>query len=207
MSISDEQDLAERLGGALGEVTPCPAPLDAVLRKGRAIRAWRRIATRGGRRGGGGRSHRRGACLATGRVSAGTPGREQGASGGPPPGPGLPAGADRLGAAGGARWRATVRQAPQGLVGFCITVTPARPQCASAWYLTRSSPVNLTTMHGHGESATAGPVWHGVARVGVWLSDGTVLWLHPVAAYGLTGLAKRCPVPASDRAVAAWRCG
>src|SRR5215467_3900235 len=105
------------------------------------------------------------------------------------PGPGSPPGLIAWGAAGGARWRATVRQAPQGLVGFCITVTPARPQCASAWYLTRSSPVNLTTMHGHGESATAGPVWHGVARVGVWLSDGTVLWLHPVAAYGLRWVA------------------
>jgi hypothetical protein len=44
MSINDERDFAERLGGALRASMPSPAPVEAVLRKGRAIRARRRIA-------------------------------------------------------------------------------------------------------------------------------------------------------------------
>src|SRR5215831_15875155 len=44
MSIDDERDFAERLGGALRARVPSPAPVEAVLRKGRAIRVRRRIA-------------------------------------------------------------------------------------------------------------------------------------------------------------------
>ena len=189
MNISDEQDLAEHLDSALAAVTPRPVPLDAVLRRGRAIRAWRRIAAVAA------------ATVAVAAIGTGVPvvlhagsAPVSPATGRPPvtvhrPGPGSPPGLIAWGTAGSRRWRATVTQASGGLMGFCIAVTAVRPQCASAWYLTRSSPVNLTTVHGHGQSATAGPVWHGVARVGVLLSDGTVLWLHPVAAYGLRWVA------------------
>ena len=44
MSVNDEREIAERLGGALRASMPSPAPVGAVLRKGRAIRARRRIA-------------------------------------------------------------------------------------------------------------------------------------------------------------------
>jgi hypothetical protein len=196
MSISDERDLAERLGGALAAVTPARAPLAAVLRKGRAIRAWRRIAVVAA------------AALAVAGISAGVPlllragpAPSPPAAARPPvtvhrPGPGSPPGLIAWGAAGGKRWRATISQATGGLIGFCIAVTAMPPQCAS--------PVNLTTVHGHGESATTGPVWHGVARVGVWLSDGTVLWLHPVAAYGLRWVAFVLPARVTIVKVAAY---
>src|SRR5215472_8156971 len=44
MSVNDDRDIAERLGGALAACMPSPAPVGAVLRKGRAIWVRRRIA-------------------------------------------------------------------------------------------------------------------------------------------------------------------
>jgi hypothetical protein len=43
MSIDEERELRQRLGNALDEVTPSPAPVAATLRRGKTIRTRRRI--------------------------------------------------------------------------------------------------------------------------------------------------------------------
>jgi hypothetical protein len=44
MSIDDERELRQRLDAALGTITPRPAPVGAVLRRGRTVRTRRRVA-------------------------------------------------------------------------------------------------------------------------------------------------------------------
>lgn len=46
MSIQDERDLRDRLGGLLGGIEPRPAPVTAVVRRGRGIRMrrWASVA-------------------------------------------------------------------------------------------------------------------------------------------------------------------
>jgi hypothetical protein len=48
MSIGDEREVRQRLGAALDTITPSPAPVAATLRKGRAVRARRRIGVAAG---------------------------------------------------------------------------------------------------------------------------------------------------------------
>jgi len=204
MSIGDDRDLADRLGGALAAISPSPAPVGVVLRKGRVIRARRRIAAVAG------------AAAVAAAISVGVPillsagpAPAPPATGRPPvtvhrPGPGSPPGRIAWGIVDGKRWQATVTHAPRGVLGFCIRVTAVRAQCGGSWYLTRSSPVSLATAQGHGKSATAGPVWRGVVRVGVRLSDGTVLVLHPVAAYGLRWVALALPARVTIAEVIAY---
>ena len=48
MSIVDERDLRERLGGVLDAITPSPAPVGATLRNGKIIRAGRNIGITAG---------------------------------------------------------------------------------------------------------------------------------------------------------------
>ena len=44
MSIDDERELRQRLGAALDTITPRPAPVDAVVRRGRNVVIRRRAA-------------------------------------------------------------------------------------------------------------------------------------------------------------------
>jgi hypothetical protein len=203
MSSRDERDLAGRLGTALETVTPSALPLDVIRRKGRAIRARRWAAAVAA------------ITAAVAAVSVGAPALlGSGPPGLPaagrapvsvhPPGPGSPPGMIAGGTAAGRRWRATVRQASGGLIGYCVTVTAMPPQCASAWYLTRASPVSLTTVHAHGQSAATGPVWHGVARVDIRLTDDAVLHLHPVPGYGLRWVAVVLPARLKIATIAAY---
>jgi hypothetical protein len=203
MSSRSEQDLGERLGTALQTVTPSALPLSVIRDKGRAIRSRRRVAVAAA------------VIAAVTALSAGIPAvLGSGHPGLPaagsaqvtvhPPGPGSPAGMIAGGMAGSMHWQAIVGQASGGLIGYCVTVTATPPQCASAWYLTRASPASLTTVRARGESVTTGPVWGGVARVDVGLTDHTVLHLYPVPRYGLRWVAVVLPADLKIATVAVY---
>ena len=48
MRIDDERDLHEQLEAAFGAITPAPAPVDGAVRRGRVIKARRRVAVAAG---------------------------------------------------------------------------------------------------------------------------------------------------------------
>ena len=48
MRINDERELHERLDAAFEAIIPRPAPIDGAVRRGKAIRIWRRAAMAAG---------------------------------------------------------------------------------------------------------------------------------------------------------------
>jgi hypothetical protein len=179
MSTGAEQEMRKRLSAVLDGITPGPAPVAAVIRRGRTVRR-RRIT---------------GATAAALAVVAAVVGfgplglrLPSAAPENPrppvvtvvPPGPGAPAGQIASGTVGRQHWSARV-MAPQdgqrcvmaGAAGEICPVTD-RPV----------APVSLTSVTARNYTILVGPVQPRVTRVEVLFADGQRLTLHPATPYG-----------------------
>jgi hypothetical protein len=190
MSTSAEQELRQRLSAVLDEMTPGPAPVGTVIRRGRAVRR-RRIAGATA------------AALATVAVVAGFSSLglrlpSQAPAAPPvvtvvPPGPGAPAGLIASGTVGRERWSARVTEPRHGQV--CLKAGAAGIDCGFS--ARPIGPVDLEGgMSAHGYRVLGGPVQPRVTRVEVLLADGQRLNLHPAAAYGHRWVAVALPLQA-----------
>jgi len=200
MSTSAEQELRERLSAVLDEMTPGPAPVGVVIRRGRWVRR-RRIAGATA------------AALAAAAAVAGfswlglrLPSQAPAAPHYPmvtvvQPRPGAPAGLIASGTVGLEHWSARVTKPRHGLV--CLNALPAGIDCG---FTARpvGGPVNLEGgMVIHGYRVLGGPVRPRVTRVEVLLADGQRLTLHPAPAWGHRWVAVGLPLQARvSRAVA-----
>ena len=114
MSIDDERELRQRLDAALGTITPRPAPVGAVLWRGRTVRTRRRVAV--------------GACVAVAAaVGLSVPAwlHRHAAAPSPvplvtivPPGPHSPAGLVASGVVGSRHWRVIAEKPSRGSLCF-----------------------------------------------------------------------------------------
>jgi hypothetical protein len=190
MSLGDEQQLRQQLDGALQTITPPLAPVDAVIRKGRSIRLRRRIGAVAGL-----------AVLVA--IGAGASALVPPGSRGPvspqkpsvtvnPPGPHAPRGLISSGMVNGKSWR-IVAQRPQVQGGpggkareYCFEASGAvsSEACGPALAADVGDPVNFSGLSGGAVETMYGAVAPDVTRAEVILADGTMLGLHPVAAYG-----------------------
>ena len=202
MSIDDERDLHERLDGAVEAITPRPAPVDGVMRRGRVIR-WRRraVAVAGV------------AVVAAGAVAV--PSIRHAASEKPaaprytvtvrPPGPHSPPGLIASGTVNGQRWALTAGRPGAGGAGrgqqFVIASGPAfgpdgTTDSAPAFAAPAAEPVSFTGIVCGPSQAAYGPVAADVSYVTVRLGNGIVLTLHPVRVYGVRLVGFAIPVSA-----------
>lgn len=190
MSTSAEQEMRQRLSAVLDDLTPGPAPVAVVIRRGRTVRR-RRIAgvTAAGLAA---------AAAVAGFSSLGLrlPSTAPESPRPPvvtvvPPGPGAPAGQIASGTVGREHWSVRVTVPRHGLV--CLKAGPAGIACGLS-----ASPVNPADLEGgmsaHGYRVLGGPVKPRVTRVKVLLTDGQRLNLHPVAAYGQRWVAFALPL-------------
>jgi len=191
MSTSAEQELRQRLSAVLDEMTPGPAPVGTVIRRGRAVRR-RRIAGAAA------------AALATVAVVAGfstlglrLPLQAPAAPPPPvvtvvPPGPGAPTGLIASGTVGREHWSARVTAPRNGLTCLIASGDTGRFCGLSASPL---SPADLGGgMSAHGYRILGGPVQPRVTRVELLLADGQRLNLHPTPAYGHRWVAVGLPL-------------
>ena len=206
MRINDERDLHERLEAAFEAITPQPAPIDGAVRRGRAIRVWRRAAVAAGAA----------AVVAIGvfvvpsllhRSGAPAPVAPAGRytvtvqAPGPHSAPGLIA----SGTIDGQGWQFTAAKPGSGGPGvngqFFTTAGPAfageatsLPGTALAVY--GAEPVSFFELTCGPVQVQYGAVQADVTYVAVRLDNGTVLILHPVAVYGVRAVAFAVPVGA-----------
>lgn len=191
MSTSAEQELRQRLGAVLGGMTPGPAPVGAVVRRGRTIRRWRVAGVTAS------------AVAAMAVVTAVSllglhlPSQTPVTPRPPvvrvvPPGPGASEGLIASGTVGRARWSARVTAPRHGqtcLIG---------PEDAGQFCGLSASPLSPADLGGgmsaHGYRIVGGPVQPRVTRVEVLLADGQRVVLHPVAAFGRRWVAVALPV-------------
>lgn len=191
MSTGAEQEMRERLSAVLDGITPGPAPVAAVIRRGRTVRR-RRIA---------------GATAAALAVVAAVAGLSSlglrlpsAAPENPrppvvtvvPPGPGAPAGQIASGTVGRAHWSARVTAPRKGTT--CLIASGDTGQFCGL----SASPLSPAGLGGgmsaHGYRILGGPVRPRVTRVEVLLADGQRLVLHPAAAYGRRWVAVALPL-------------
>jgi hypothetical protein len=204
--INDERDLHERLEAAFGAITPRPAPIEGAVRRGKAIRVWRRAAAAAGVA----------AVAAAGAFAV--PSLLQGPAA---PGPVAPAGSPNvtvqapgphsapgliaLGTINGQGWQFIAAKPGSGGLGvneqFFTTVGPAfagegtsLPGTALAVY--GADPVSFFELTCGPVQVQYGAVQADVTYVAVRLGNGTVLILHPVAVYGVRAVAFAVPVGA-----------
>lgn len=199
MSTSAEQELRQRLSTVLGELTPGPAPVGAVVRHGRAIRRWRVAGMAASALAA------VAAVLAAGLLGLRLPSQTPAVPRPPvvtvvPPGPGAPAGQIASGTVGRAHWSARVTVPRHGQA--CFTAGDAGQICGLS-----ARPIGPADLEGglsaHGYRILGGPVQPRVTRVEVLLADGQRLILHPAAAYGQRWVAVALPLRARiSRAVA-----
>jgi hypothetical protein len=191
MSTSAEQELRKRLSAVLDEMTPGPAPVGVVIRRGRGVRR-RRVAGAAA------------AVLAAAAAVAGfswlglrLPSQAPVAPRPPvvtvvPPGPGAPAGQIASGTVGRAHWSARVSAPRNGTTCLIASGDTGRFCGLSTIPL---SPAGLGGgMSAHGYEIVGGPVEPGVTRVEVLLADGQRLVLHPAVAYGQRWVAVALPL-------------
>jgi hypothetical protein len=204
--INDERDLQDRLEAAFGAITPRPAPIDGAVRRGRAIRVWRRAAVAAGAA----------AVVAIGvfavpsllhRSAAPAPVAPVGPytvtvqAPGPHSAPGLIA----LGTINGQRWEFTA--AKRGIGGSDFTgqiFTTSGPafagnaagQAGTALAVYGAAPVSFFDLTCGPVQVQYGAVRADVTYVAVLLDNGTTLILHPVAVYGVRAVAFAIPVGA-----------
>jgi hypothetical protein len=199
MSTSAEQELRQRLSAVLDEMTPGPAPVGTVIRRGRAVRR-RRIA-------GATAAALAAVAVVAGFSSLGLRLPSQAPAAPPPvvtvvpPGPGAPAGQIASGTVGSAHWSARVTAPRNGL--FCLIASGDTGRFCGL----SARPIGPVDLEGgfaaHGYRIVGGPVRPRVTRVEVLLADGQRLNLHPAAAYGHRWVAVALPLRARvSRAVA-----
>ena len=200
----DERDLHERLDRALEMITPRPAPVNATVRQGRAIRWRRRSALAAGLA----------AVVAAGVVAV--PALRDAVANHPPatshytatvqaPGPNSPPGliawgtvngqrwqliADKPGTAGAGRDEQHIRATgpafgPDGLGSLVPVLAPDG-----------TDPVSFEALSSGPTQSQFGAVRADVSYVTVRLGNGTVLTLHPVKIYGVRAVAFAVPVGA-----------
>jgi hypothetical protein len=196
MSLGDERQLRQRVGGALETITPPLAPVDAVIRKGKAIRLRRRIGAAAGLA----------AVAGIGiAVTALLPHRAQppAAPGKPvvtvnPAGPHSPRGLISSGTVNGKSWRVIAQKPDQyhGQKEYCFGSSGAVSafECHPPSTPDAADPVNFTILGGGRVQLLYGAVAPRVTRADVLLADGTLLRLHPVAWFG--GRYVSFPLPA-----------
>ena len=208
MIIDDERDLHERLEAAFGGITPRPAPVDGAVRRGRAIRVWRRAAVAAGVAalvaigvfGAPSLLHRSAAPVPVAPVGRPYTVTVQA------PGPHSPPGEIALGTIDGQRWQFTAaKPGTDGAGPGEQTFTASGPAFGGH---AGSQPGSVLAVYSLPDpvfffGVTRGPVQvqYGavradVAYVAVRLGNGTVLTLHPVAVYGARAVAFAIPVGA-----------
>jgi hypothetical protein len=207
MSTGAEQELKERLGHAVGAITPRPAPIDRAMAQGRVIRTRRRVTAL--------------ACLAAAAVVAvavpvalqarlPAAGRShdthhtvtvhQG---------GHPEGLVAYGTVDGRHWQVRLLKPGTGGVrpGEQCWVVLGASDCSDPLRVSGSEPAALTMTGQSGTEAVYGPVAADVTALRLTLTDGTVLTLHPVAAYGTRNVAFAAPAAAILKITAYGRAG
>ena len=188
MSTSAEQELRQRLSAVLDEMTPGPAPVGTVIRRGRAVRR-RRIA-------GATAAALAAVAAVAGFSSLGLRLPSQAPAAPPPvvtvvpPGPGAPAGLIASGTVGRERWSARVTTSSSRQI--CLLAGPAGQFCSAV-----TRPVGPVDLNGVGATPSyrvqAGMVQPRVTRVDVFLADGQRLILHPVLVSGRRWVALAMP--------------
>lgn len=210
MSISDEHDLYQRLDRSVEAITPAPAPVDGVMRRGQVIR-WRRraVAVAGV------------AVVAAGVVAV--PSLRHAVSEKPatprytltvqPPGPHSPPGLIASGTVSGKHWQVTVGRPGAGGAGsgqqFAIVSGPAfgpEPLTSSspAAVSDRTQPVAFTAISSETNQAQFGAVGPDVAYVTVRLGNGILLTLHPAMVWGVREVAFAAPLGAEITGATAY---
>jgi hypothetical protein len=186
VSIQDELVLRDRLTSLLNEIEAKPAPVGAVIRTGKTIRARRRLAVAGGLA-----AIVAGGALVPGllqhpvsplaherfRVSVHAPGKSD------------PANLIAYGTANGRKWQA-VATGPRGgltvsISGFPLNGAPlSKPSPAPA--STGITPFSATGdgTGRHAAQAMASEVSPGITLITMTLATGAVLDLHPVTYHG-----------------------
>jgi len=199
--INDERDLHERLDAAFEAITPRPAPIDGAVRRGKAIRDWRRAAVAAGTA----------AAVAIG-VFVVPPLVHRSAAPGPAapvgpytvtvqaPGPHSAPGVIALGIIDGQGWQFIAAKPGNGEQIF-TTSGPAfggnaGSQPGSALAVYSAVPVLFFGLTCGSVQVQYGAVRADVTYVAVRLDNGTVLILHPVAMYGVRAVAFAVPVGA-----------
>lgn len=205
MSIDNERDLQEQLDRAFEAITPGPAPVDGAVRRGQAIRRWRRAAATTGLA----------AAVAAGVMAV--PALRHAAL--PPspaaghytvtlraPGPDEPTGEMASGTINGQQWQITAPKlgtggAARGLQAILASGPGAGPGgmavAVPPLAANRADPV---AWQGLGSSTAQGQF--GAVRADVWyvtirLGNGAVLTLHPVTVNGVRAVAFAAPLGAA----------
>jgi hypothetical protein len=203
MSIDEERDLRRRLHGALGEISPSPAPVAATLRRGKTIRTRRRIGVV--------------ACLAAAagialaapgfvhqitRQAPITPNEHKWVLTVNPPGPHPPKGQIASGTINGKRWEIGFKSV-SGLSGQCMEINGHGSTCYGGPTNPSQYPgdpvISVGSTEEDGINYSFAAVQPGVARLVLALANGTKLALHPARLYGQDWVA--FPLPA-DLAIA-----
>lgn len=187
MSADNDQEVRDRLGAALGSITPATPPFDAAVRQGRGIKARHRVSVTAG------------LAVAGAVVVAGPAWLHQQHSASlqakPPvvtvvrPGQGSPAGLIASGKVGSRAWSARITSDKKGQV--CVLA-------GSSFCGPMSHPIGVADLQGGGDDNGSpvlfGPVKAAVTRVTVRLGDGQMLVLHPQKINGTSWIA--FPIPA-----------
>jgi hypothetical protein len=211
VSVDDQHDLYERLDRAVEAITPGTAPVDGVVRRGKAIR-WRRraVAVAGVA-----------AVVAVGVVAV--PSLRHAATQNPAtgqytvtvqsPGPHARAGLIASGTVNGQRWQLTAARPGADGAGRGQQLTMASGPAFGPDGLTNSEPaftapgtdpVSFTGFSSPPSQAEYGAVAADVSYVRVRLGNGTVLTLHPARVYGVRLVAFAIPLGAPVVSVTAY---
>jgi hypothetical protein len=203
VSIDDQRDLYERLDGAVEAITPRPAPVDGVMRRGKAIRWRRRSAAAAGVA----------AVVAAGVIAVPavrhaatqTPATSHYTATVQPPGPHSPAGLIASGTVNGKRWQLTAGRPGAGGAGrgqqLTVVSGPAFgadgvSSSGPAFTAPGTGPVSFLGLSSAPSQVEYGAVAADVSYVRVRLGNGIVLTLHPARVYGVRLVAFAIPVGA-----------
>jgi hypothetical protein len=194
MSIDDQRELRQRLDGALEAITPSPAPVAAILRKGKTMRTRRRIGVAAGL------AAAVGIALAAPSLVHQFVRQEPIAPTRPvlavyPPGPHPPPGQIAWGTINGKRWQIAVSSG-SGPQGQCLEIDQNyAPACGSAMTASAdpSVPVLFAGSGYNGVTYQYGVTQPDVARVVIALADGAQLTLRPYRLHGQRWVAFAVP--------------